>query len=80
MLPEISRAAVVGIAHEKWGEIPCALVVIKEHGSTSDVEIKKKLSQHLAKNELPEHILFTQSLPLTSSGKPDKQQIKLLFH
>jgi fatty-acyl-CoA synthase len=79
MLPEISRAAVVGMTHEKLGEVPCALVVIKEDCCTSEEEIKNHLSQHLAKNELPERLLFSKALPLTSSGKPDKQKIKLLF-
>ena len=78
-LPEISRAAVVGIGHEKFGEVPCALVVIKEDCCASEEEIKNHLSQHLAKNELPERFLFSKALPLTSSGKPDKQKIKLLF-
>lgn len=79
MLPEISRAAVVGMTHQKLGEVPCALVVIKEDCCASEEEIKNHLSQHLAKNELPERYLFSKALPLTSSGKPDKQKIKLLF-
>ena len=79
MLPEISRAAVVGMTHQKLGEVPCALVVIKEDCCASEEEIKNHLSQHLAKNELPERFLFSKALPLTSSGKPDKQKIKLLF-
>ena len=79
MLPEISRAAVVGMTHQKLGEVPCALVVIKEDCCASEEEIKNHLSQHLAKNEQPERFLFSKALPLTSSGKPDKQKIKLQF-
>lgn len=78
-LEAISHAAVVGVRHEKWGEVPCALIVIKCGYIISEEEVKKALAEHLAKNEMPEKILFTETLPLTPSGKPDKQKIKELF-
>ena len=78
-LEAVSRAAVVGIQHEEWGEVPCALVVIKDGRIISEEEIKKALEPRLAKNEMPEKILFAQTLPLTSSGKPDKQKIRRMF-
>ena len=78
-LDAVSRAAVVGVRHEKWGEVPCALIVMESGRTVSEDEIKKALSEHLAKNEMPEKILFTETLPLTPSGKPDKQKIKELF-
>ena len=78
-LDQVSRSAVVGVHHEKWGEVPCALVVLKENGSITADGLKALLSTHLAKNEVPEVILFAQTLPLTSSGKPDKQRIKKRF-
>lgn len=75
-LEAVSQAAAVGVRHEKWGEVPCALVVLKDGRSLSEEAIKKALSEHLAKNEMPEKILFAQTLPLTPSGKPDKQNIR----
>lgn len=78
-LAPVSRAAVVGISHEKWGEVPCALVVLKNGSVLTEEAVKASLSANLAKNEMPEKILFAESLPLTSSGKPDKQKIKKMF-
>ena len=75
----VSRAAVVGVRREKWGEVPCALVVLKDGRAVSEEAVRQALSGHLAKNELPEKILFAEALPLTSSGKPDKQKIRKLF-
>lgn len=75
----VSHAAVVGCMHEKWGEVPCALVVMQKGHRMSEEEMKKMLLTRLAKNEIPERILFADALPLTSSGKPDKQKIKGLF-
>ena len=77
-LEGIARAAVVGVKHEKWGEVPCALVV-RSDPALSSQEIMDKLAGILAKNELPAEIRFADALPLTSSGKPDKQKIKSLF-
>ena len=78
-LEAVSRAAVVGVRHEKWGEVPCALVVLKDGHAMSEEAVKKALEPRLAKNEMPEKILFAKVLPLTSSGKPDKQKIIKLF-
>lgn len=78
-LEAVAQAAAVGVRHEKWGEAPCALVVLKDGRSLSAEAIKKALSERLAKNELPEKILFAEALPLTSSGKPDKPKIRELF-
>ena len=78
-LAGISQAAVVGIYHEKWGEIPCALVITEPGFLPSPEEIRNRLTSILTKLELPEKILFRDQMPLTSSGKPDKQRIKSLF-
>ena len=78
-LEAVSRAAVVGVRHEEWGEVPCALVVLKDGRSLSEEAVKEALRPQLAKNELPERILFAKTLPLTSSGKPDKQMIRSLL-
>ena len=78
-LEAVSRAAVVGVSHKEWGEVPCALVVMKDGHTISEEEVKEALRPRLAKNEMPEKILFAETLPLTSSGKPDKQKIKRLF-
>ena len=78
-LPGVNHAVVVGIPNTRIGEVPCALVVAKpDFGLTSDSLMDQLLSL-LAKNELPEVILFRNTLPLTSSGKPDKQTIKTFF-
>lgn len=79
VLEAVSRAVVVGVRHERWGEVPCALVVMKNGCAMSEDKIKKALRPHLEKNEMPEKILFAETLPLTSSSKPDKQKIKKLF-
>ena len=78
-LAEVAQAAVVGVAHPKYGEVPCVLAVLKPETDMTEEEMKAALKQTLAKIELPDKIRFADALPLTSSGKPDKQRIKTLF-
>ena len=78
-LPDVTHAAVVGIADGQQGEIPCALLVSASEPYLPADQIRTQLVPLLAKNELPEMILFCDKLPMTASGKPDKQAIKSLF-
>ena len=78
-LAAVAQAAVVGVSHPKYGEVPCVLAVLKPEAALSEADMKAALTQSLSKIELPEKILFTDALPLTSSGKPDKQRIKKMF-
>ena len=77
--PDVTHAAVVGIADGQQGEIPCALLVSASEPYLPADQIRAQLVPLLAKNELPEMILFCDKLPMTASGKPDKQAIKSLF-
>jgi len=78
-LPDVAHAAVVGVPDAQLGEIPCALVVPKPGRSLTQERLTAQLLPILAKNELPERILFRDAVPLTASGKPDKQTVKSFF-
>ena len=78
-LDGVAHASVVGIPDSRLGEVPCALVVLKAGCSCTESLLMEKAASILSKIELPERILIGASLPLTSSGKPDKQAIKSLF-
>lgn len=67
-LPGVRAAVVVGLADECQGEVPWAMIV-----GEADREALRPL---LHKNELPEGILAVDALPMTASGKPDKQRIR----
>ena len=69
------QAAVVGIKDEAVGEVPVAMVVLKE-GAGYDVAAVEGV---LNKLEMPKEIRIVKAIPLTASGKTDKQKIKELF-
>ncbi|MFX0030232.1 MAG: AMP-dependent synthetase, partial [Candidatus Hermodarchaeota archaeon] len=75
--PSVLEAAVVGIPHPKWEERPLALIVLRVgFESTTKEEISKHLSTSFAKWQIPNEILFVQSIPRTSVGKLDKKVIR----
>ncbi len=67
-LPSVRAAAVVGLPDEMQGEVPYAMTV-----GAADEDALRAL---LHKNELPAGILRAEALPMTASGKPDKQKIR----
>ena len=78
-LKYVETAAVVCGRDEKAGEVPCALVVLKAEEARTEAEIIKDLQGSLTKIELPSRIKFAKELPLTTTGKTDKERIRKEF-
>ena len=69
--PRIMEAAVVARPDEKWGETPCAFVVVKPGEALEAAEVIAWCRQHLAGYKVPRTIVFGE-LPKTSTGKIQK--------
>ncbi len=75
-LAGVAQAAVVAQPHPKWDERPVALVV-RAPGSEIDAGlILTHCAKAFARWQLPDDVLFVDSLPLTSTGKLDKKVIR----
>jgi len=74
-LPFVLEAAVVGVEDEVVGEVPAALLVLRDGANYDENEVTSLFN----KLEMPKYIKVVDKLPLTSSGKPNKQKIKELF-
>jgi fatty-acyl-CoA synthase len=74
----VCEAAVVGVAHPKWEERPLALVALKAGHETTPEQLKEHLRKTFAKWQLPDEVLFVDSIPKTSVGKTDKKVIRSL--
>jgi len=74
--PEVDRAAVVGLPHERLGERVCACVVLAP-GTDLDFEtmVERLRAIGLATYKLPEQLEVLDSLPVTASGKVQKFEI-----
>src|SRR5699024_5386861 len=68
----VAEAAVIGRSHEVKGEAVTAFVTLKERAKGSDdlsKEINDQVVDQIGKIARPEEIIFTASLPKTSSAK-----------
>jgi fatty-acyl-CoA synthase len=69
--PAVSSAAVVAMAHERWGETPCAFVELNAGSTVSEAELISWCKDKLAGFKVPKKIVF-EDLPKTSTGKIQK--------
>ncbi len=75
-LPEVDRAAVVGLPDERLGERVCACVVLAAGCSLGFEEMVHRLrAVGLATYKLPERLEILDGLPMTASGKTQKFEI-----
>jgi fatty-acyl-CoA synthase len=68
--PRVADAAVVGVPHERWGEVGLAFVVAD--GITDD-ELLGFCAERLARFKVPRSICFVSEIPRNSLGKIQKQ-------
>jgi fatty-acyl-CoA synthase len=74
--PSVFEAAVVARPDEKWGETPCAYVVLKPGATATDAEIIAFSRQRLAHYKSPRTVVFTDAIPRTTGGKVDKKLLR----
>jgi fatty-acyl-CoA synthase len=79
--PAVAAAAVVGIADEKWGERPHALITLKPGQNATQEDIQAHLQRYVDKGEInkwaiPRQMDFVDDIPKTSVGKINKKQIR----
>ncbi|HME09429.1 MAG TPA: long-chain-fatty-acid--CoA ligase [Bryobacteraceae bacterium] len=75
--PEVYECAVVPAPHDKWGEVPVAVVVRKPGSSLTAEALMEFLMPRLGKFKLPRMIEFRdEDLPKTGTGKILKMVLK----
>jgi len=79
-VPGLIEAAVVGVPHEKWGEVGHAFVAFSadENKPANAEAILQHCRRHLAGYKIPKALTVLESLPKGSSGKIQKQELTRL--
>jgi len=75
--PAVMLCAVVAKPDDKWGEVPCAFVELKEGATATEDEIIAFARARLAGFKTPKKVVF-QVLPKTSTGKIQKFELRRL--
>lgn len=80
--PDVAEVAVIGVADDKWGERPAALIVPSDLNAPPESEdIQTFLNQFVEQGKikrwaLPSFIRIVDEIPKTSVGKLDKKRIR----
>lgn len=75
-IPGVKGVAVIGVPHERWGEVPHAVVTLADGHQLDPEQMVAYLSSRLARYKVPKTLEVVDELPRTASGKVQKQQLR----
>jgi acyl-CoA synthetase (AMP-forming)/AMP-acid ligase II len=76
--PAVLEAAVVGMPHERWGEVPRAFVTLRPSKTADADELAAFVTERLARFKVPKRIDVVDELPKGGSGKILKNELRRL--
>ena len=74
--PDVFEAGVIAVAHPVWQERPLLIVQPREGRHPSKQSILDFLAERLPKWQLPDDVVFVDSLPHTATGKLLKTELR----
>lgn len=72
----VADCAVVGVADERWGEVPVLAVVRTAGADLGEAQIMAALRPQLARFKLPARVVFLPALPTTALGKVARGELR----
>ena len=78
-IDDVTGVAVIGIPDERWGEVPWAVVTVREGGSVDTDGVRAHLDGKLARYKLPRNVVVVDELPRTASGKVRKADLRARY-
>ncbi|MDB5550315.1 MAG: acyl-CoA synthetase [Rhizobium sp.] len=76
--PDVREAAVVGIPDERWGEVGCAYVVLRDRAAAPGVDLGAHCSALIARFKVPKEFVLIDVLPRNGAGKILKRELRRL--
>ena len=77
--PAVAECAVIGVPDPTWGEVGRAVVVLREGSAPAPEQLLAFLNGRIAKYKIPKSVVFTDTLPRTTSGKVVKRELRSRF-
>jgi fatty-acyl-CoA synthase len=75
----VAQAAAISIPHPRWQERPLLLCTLKAGATVTAEELLAHMAGHVAKWWLPDVIMFIDAMPLTSTGKISKIDLRKIY-
>ena len=75
-LPGVAQACAVAQPHPHWTERPVILIVTEAGAKVEVQSIIDHCASRFAKWQLPDDVLFVDSIPLTTTGKMSKKSVR----
>ncbi|WMV17989.1 hypothetical protein MTR67_011374 [Solanum verrucosum] len=74
----VVEASVVAMPHPKWGESPCAFVILTKNSQIKEVDIIGHCRSNLPGFMVPKKVKFVEELPKTGTGKVQKNHLRTI--
>ncbi|MEZ5450900.1 MAG: AMP-binding protein [Thiolinea sp.] len=77
--PGISNAAAIAAEHKQWGERPVVVAVKAPGADPSEQEVLDFYTDRIVKWQIPDRVVFIETLPLGATGKVLKNKLREMF-
>ena len=74
--PSVMMAACIGVSHPKWDERPVVVVVLRPEQKLSKADLIAFYEGKIAKWQVPDDVVFVDSIPLGATGKMLKTKLR----
>lgn len=75
-MPEIENCAVITVPDSERENIPVAFVQCKKGKTITEADIIRYCQDNIAEYQVPKEVVYIDSIPLTSSQKPDYKELE----
>jgi acyl-CoA synthetase (AMP-forming)/AMP-acid ligase II len=77
--PAVAETAIIGVPHEKWGEVVKAVVTLNPDQQATEQDLIDYCAGHLAKYKCPRTIDFVEEFPRNPTGKILKRELRTSY-
>jgi len=72
----IVEAAIIGVPDVRWGEVGCAMIVVRPDAQFHRTDIDRLCAGKLARFKQPAHVIVLDALPRNGTGKVLKHELR----
>ncbi len=74
--PKTKDVQVIGVPDKVYGEAVCAEIILKEGETATEEEVKEFCMARVAKEKVPQYVVFVDSYPMNEAGKIQKYKMR----